>query len=188
MGKKKQQQHVQQSMGNMVSAAALAQLGPKIEQLVRAHVDSLGNQLTSQQISTFQNILLRLVTLEKLVIEKLGVTAEDLAKRVSDLEDSAEGLESVDTVELGDTVRLEISTKTKDQDRFQGSSLLKLDNTGKGEYLGQELEAALLGMKSNETKEINFGQDGAMVAKLTVNRVSRKVKTQEATNDAQAQG
>lgn len=195
MGKKKTNgsQHLQQSIGGLVSKAALAQLGPQIEQMVMAHVQHLGQQLAMESASTLQTLFSRVVVLETIVMEKLGITSEELTGRVADLEDSKEGLVRAETVQAGDVIRLEISTKTKDQAEFQGSSRLKVSQIGSGQTLGNELEGATLGMKAGETKEVSFGKDGGMVAKLTVDRVSRPAKAvvpqgeSNATED-QAQG
>lgn len=197
MGKKKTaQNHVQQSMGQMVGRAAMVQMGPQIEQLVRAYVNQLGNQLAVQQASTLETLFARVVVLESIVMEKLGYTTDDLTKKVATIEDEKEGLTLVEGVaELNDVVRLEIRTKTKDQIEFQGSSRLKVSQIGTGQTMGQELEAAVLGMKAGDTKEVTFGQDGAMTAEIKIDRVSRGEKTtaiaevaQGETNEAQAQG
>lgn len=177
MGKKKSAQHVQQSMGQLVSRAALTQMGPEIEQLVRAYVQNLGSQLAVQSASTLETLFARVVVLESIVIEKLGFTAEDLTNKVADIEDEKQGLLKVDAVELNDVVRVEIRTKTKDQPDYQGSSRLKISQTGTGQTIGQELEGALLGMKTGETKEVQFGQDQGMTAELKLNRVSRRPAT-----------
>lgn len=174
MGKKKSAEHVQQSMGQLVSKAALAQMGPSIEQLVRAYVKTLGGNLAVQQASTLETLFARVVVLETIVIEKLGLTTEDLTNRVADIEDEKEGLLKVESVELNDVVRLEIRTRKKDQTEFQGSSRLKISQTGTGQTIGQELESAILGMKSGETKEVEFGEDKGMVAELRLNRASRR--------------
>lgn len=196
MGKKKTsggQQHQQQSFGQMVSRAALAQMGPQIEQIVRAYVNQLGNQLAVQQASTLETLFARVVVLETIVMEKLGYSTEDLTKMVAAIEDEKEGLTLVEgAAELGDVVRLEIATKTKDQTEFQGSSRLKISQTGTGQTIGTELENAILGLKAGETKEVNFGKDGAMTAKITIDRVSRGQKAEAASqgesNGDQAQG
>lgn len=194
MGKKKSSSgnHLQQSMGQMVSRAALAQMGPQIEQMVRAYVNQLGNQLAVQQASTLETLFARVVVLETIVMEKLGYSTEDLTKMVANIEDEKEGLTLVEgAAELGDVVRLEIATKAKDQAEFQGSSRLKISQTGTGQTIGTELETAVLGMKAGETKEVSFGKDGAMTAKITVDRVSRGQKAEaqkEQSNGDQAQG
>jgi hypothetical protein len=191
MGKKKQTQHIQQSMGQMVSRAALSQLGPQIENMVRAYVNKLGSQLAEQQASTLETLFARVVVLESIIMEKLGYTTEDLTNKVATIEDEKENLVVSDSgAELNDVVRLEISTKTKDQADFQGSSRIKLYKTGTGQTIGQELEQAIIGMKAGETKEVNFGKDAAMAARIKVDRVSRLVEatSEGAANDDQAQG
>lgn len=174
MGKKKGQDRIQQSMGQMVSKAALTQMLPEIENIARHYIKQLGSQLAVQQASTLETLFARVVVLESIVMEKLGYTTDDLTKKVADIEDSKEGLVGVDTpVELNDVVRLEIKTKTEDQTEYQGSSRLKLSQTGTGQTIGAELEEALLGMKAGETKEVLFGADKKMTAQLKVDRVSR---------------
>lgn len=176
MGNKKtnNQSRVQQSMGQMVSRAALAQLGPEIENIVRHYVQNLGSQLATKQASVLETLFARVVVLETIVIEKLGYTGEQLTEKVSDIEDQKENLTLVDgPAEENDMVRIEVRTKTKDQAEFQGSSRIKIYKLGSGQTIGPELEAPLVGMKTGETKSIEFGQDKNMVAEITINRVSR---------------
>jgi len=189
MGNKKQQ-HLQQSMGNMVSKAALAQMGPAIERYVQALVQNLGSQVATQTASTMETLFSRIVVLESIIMEKYGLTKEDLATKVSNLEDEKEGLKQVEGgVEKNDIVRLEIKTKAKDQTEYQGSSLLKVYKTGSGETLGEELETPILGMKAGETKTVEFGKDKQMVAEISINRISRAEKTEESKDAAdQTQG
>lgn len=179
MGKKKQQQHVQQSMGQMVGRAALAQLGPQIEGLVSAYTSRAANQIAQQQASTLETLFARLVVLESIIMEKLGYTSEELVAKVADLEDSKEGYERSESVEIGDLARIEVSTRTKDQDEYQGSTRMKLYNAGSGQTIGPELEGAIVGMKAGETKELEFGKDNGMVAKITLDRASRAIKQAE---------
>lgn len=191
--KKQQQQHVQQSMGQMISKAALAQMGPQIEKYINETIQRLGSRLAMQTAETTETLFSRIIVLENIIIEKLGYTKDDLANLVSDLEDSSEGLALVTdgVIQKGDVVRLEVKTKTKDQAEYQGSSRLKLYDTGTGNTLGEELESALIGLKSGEIKTINFGKDKEMVAEFTINRVSRakaqETKTENTTSEAQGE-
>lgn len=197
MGKKKggKQQHLQQSLGQMVSKAALAQLGPHIAEYVDTEVKRLGSKLARQSASTYETLFSRLVVAERILMEKHGYTAEDLAERVSNLEDEKDNLTKVDQVEKGDTVRIAVKTKTNDQTDYQGTSKLKVQNIGSGVTLGEELESAILGMKTGEVKTITFGQDKALTAEITLSRVSRGPKPdvseelkEEAINESQAPG
>jgi uncharacterized coiled-coil protein SlyX len=175
MGKKKQ--HLQQSMSQMVSNSALAKLGPHIEKYVNNQIRSLGMQLATQQASTLETLFSRVVVLESILMEKYGLTEDYLSNKVADLEDSKQGLSKVDEVQKGDTVRIEVSTKSKDQEEFQGTSRLKVSNAGSGENLGQELEDALISMKTGETKLVEFGEDKLMQAKIKMDRISRGVSS-----------
>lgn len=192
MGKKRTAgQQTNQSMASLVQRAALVQMGPQIEQTVRAYVQQLGNQLAQQQASTLETIFARVVVLETIIMEKLGYTTDDLTEKVATIEDEKENLTKSDTAEVGDVVRLEIRTKTNDQPVYQGSSRLKVYQTGTGQTLGQELENAVIGMKTKEKKEVKFGKDGLMTAEITIDRISRPEKQtapQGETNDNQAEG
>lgn len=194
MGKKKTngqgQARVQQSMSQMVSRAALAQLGPDIEQMVRFYVKQVGNQLAVQQASTLETIFARVVVLESIVMEKLGYTTEDLTRLVANTEDEKEGLTPIDgAAELNDVTRVEVQTRTADQAEFQGSSRLKIYKTGSGQTLGAEIEAQILGMKAGEVKEFPHGE---VVVQVKMDRVSRPAKEEAAPegepNADQAQG
>lgn len=184
MGNKKSQKnsHPQQSFQQLVSEASsnasLNKMMPEVEKMVRAYVQQLGNNLAVQQASTLETLFARVVVLETIVMEKLGYSTEDLTKMVAKIEDEKENLEEVEEAQNGDVVRLEVSTKTKDQDEFQGTSRLKIYQTGSGQTLGPEMESAIIGMKAGETKEVSFGQDQQLLAKITVNRCSRKVNVE----------
>jgi hypothetical protein len=185
MGNKKgsRQQHVQQSMAQMVSTAALARMAPSIQGFVEQMVRQLGSQLATQQASTLETLFSRVVVLETIVIEKLGLTKEDLAMKVSELEDSKEGMTLVEgPIELDDLVRLQVKTKAADQKEYQGESHLKLYKAGSGQTIGEELEQALIGMKAGETKTVEFGEKKDMVAEFTINRVSRSSKPKQVTD------
>lgn len=178
MGKKRtgnNNQHASQSFGQMVSKAALTQMLPQIESMV----NNLGRRLAAQQARTYEMLFSRIVVLEKIMMEKYGITEENLADRFADVEDERDSLVKADTVEQGDLVRLEISTKVNDQKDFQGTTKLKVPNIGKGDQLGTELETAALGMKVGETKEVKFGEKQELTAKLFVQRISRPIKAEE---------
>lgn len=190
MGKKRtSQDHVQQSMGQLVSKAALAQMGPEIERMVFQYTQQAANQIAQQQASTLETMFARIVVLEQLAIEK-GITQVELTERVADLQDRQEGLVKASKVETGDVVRLSVSTKRKDQENYQGTSKYRIYETGTGQSIGKEMEAALIGMEAGTEKEIEFGQDNLMMAKLSVDRISRapKVVAEEVANADQAQG
>lgn len=171
MGNKRS--HIQNSMSHLVSRAALTKLGPDIEEMVTDKIKSLGSQLAKHQASTTETLFSRIVILEKIIMERFGLTTQDLANKVADQEDEREGLKAVDNVGPGDVVRLLIKTKTKDQDQFQGESRIKMYSAGSGNSLGSDLEGQIIGMNVGETKTILFGEDQEMVAEVYVNRVSR---------------
>jgi hypothetical protein len=165
------QQHPQQSFQDMVANLVTS----RMEGHISNEVARLSQDLRVQQANAQKNILMRLMALEELACERLNVTKDDLAERVAQVQDGAEGFEeSPEGVVLGDRVRLEIKTRTKDQTEYQGSTRLLIDNAGAGGTLGAELEAAIIGMKAGETKEVPFGKDASMVASIKISKVSRE--------------
>lgn len=190
MGRKKAQSQPRatQSFGNMVSKAALAQLMQPIENVVRHYVQNLGTRLAMQQARTMADVYTRIVALEQLLIEK-GLTSEDdLMNRVLSVEDKSEGLTLADTVEAGDTVRLEARAKVQGQDTYgQDKTRLKVVNMGKGDNLGEAVEKALLGAKVGEVREVESDDKGSKV-EITINRIGRPAKQEtkaEASNGDQ---
>jgi len=180
MSKRKKQIHPQNSFQDLVAQATLARLGGYIDQ----EIQGLGQALLQRQQQSLQNVLIRLISIEELAMEKYGLTKDDLAARAASIQDRMEGFTDVEAVEVGDRVRLEIKTKTADQTEFQGSSRLLVDNAGTGNTLGKEIEGALVGMKTGETKEIKFGKDQSLTASLYVNRVSRQPKVEAPAAEA----
>lgn len=191
MGKKRKgkdpgrvrQLHPQQSFKQMVTDATLQKFQAYIDQQVQGVAGALAQQQTKQ----FENIYLRQAVLEQIIEEQLGITKDELANRVAETQDKHEGLEPVTgAVEEGDRVRLEVKTKTEDQDEFQGASRLLVDNVGSGNTLGPELEKPIVGMLAGETKEIKFGKDKSMLASVLVNKVSRRPEPEEAESETEA--
>lgn len=164
------QLHPQRSFSQIVTELSLQKTSGYID----AQIETLGQRLLIQQQRELAPILMRLVTLENIVSEKLGISKNELADRVAAVQDEAEGFVAVsDAANAGDRVRLEIKTKTADQTEFQGASRMLIDNIGSGRVIGQELEGAVVGMKTGEVKTIEFGNEKAMIAEITVNMVSR---------------
>lgn len=181
MGKKKNsQQHLQQSMGSLVSKAAIAQLGPSIEDFTRKLVQELGSQLAIQTSNTMESLFSRVVVLENMLIDKLGITRDDLVNKVCDLEDAKQGyVHSDGPAERGSRARLEVSTKTSDQSNFGNTSRILINELGTGNTIGEALETAIIGMKAGETKEVPFGQNNEAIAKMMLSRVSLKIRKDE---------
>lgn len=173
MGKKKQQvQHITQSMGQMVSKAALVQLQEPISMMV----NNLGQRLALKQAENTQTMFTRIVAIEKVLIDKGVLTQEDLQLKVADIEDSREGLINVDdALATGDTARIQVRTKEIADETFEsGVTRLKIGQTGTGNTLGTEVELGIVGMKVGETKVITFA-DGKLNAEIKIDRISRPV-------------
>ncbi len=173
-GNKVKQLHPQQSFQQMTADAALA----RVRGYIDAQMQGVGQALIQRQAQAQQSVFMRIIALEELLMEKFeGLTKDDLANRVADIQDKSEGFDLVEgAVETGDRVRLEIQVKTEDQKEYQEASKFIVDNVGSNEVLGKELESAIIGMTAGETKEVLFGKDHSMGAILNVNKVSRKPK------------
>lgn len=171
------------SFQNVVNKAVRSNM----QQFVLEQIQRVGQGLARELNGSLEDIYARLTTLEEVVLKQVGMTADEFAGLVANTEDQAAGLELVETgnVEKDDVVRLEVETKTEDQKEYQGSSKLKLTNTGSGATLGTELEEAILGMSLGETKEVPFGKDKKMTAKIKVVRVSRYPKKEEGVKNDQ---
>jgi hypothetical protein len=182
MGSKKKQppkgRAAQQgSFQETVAGLTLNKFKPYIDQ----QINNALTTLAQQQLS----IADRLSAIEETLIELIPeVTSKTLTEKVATVEDLRMGVEKVEngSCEEGDFVRAEIQTKTKEDSEFQGGSHLLIRAVGSGRTIGKELETGILGMSPGETKEIEFGKDQGMVAKVTLDRISRRPKTEE-TNE-----
>lgn len=174
MGKKRDNgQHATQSFGQMVSAAALAQLKPHIDAMVLQGIQRLGNKLAIQQAETLEDLYTRTIVLESILMDKFSMTRDDFANLLADKEDQREELTRAEEIGLGDVVRLEIKTKAQDSDEFTPAKRLKLYQSGTGSTIGTQLETGLLGMKTGESKDIKFGQNLELTANVKIERISR---------------
>jgi bacillopeptidase F (M6 metalloprotease family) len=163
----------QSSFKELVAEAAQNAVKPYLNQ----QIQQLGIALQNQQNETLRALYTRVVTLEKLAQKHFNLTEDQLANLVAETEDAAQGLTSAESIEEGDLVRLEISTKTKEDNEYTGTSRLIVENVGLEPLtLGPEIEPQLIGLKTGDEKVLNFGQDGTMEAKVVVNRVSRAIK------------
>lgn len=160
-----------QSFEQMVSDASLAKMKPFIQQ----EVVRVSQLMIQEQMGNFQSIFERLTALEKLVMEKTGVSDEEYVSRVTDVQDQFQGVKRLDrAAQAGDILRVEVSTKAKDQEDYQGTSRMMIASLGSGTSIGKELEEQLIGLKAGEEKVLEFGKDKLLVAKIVINRVSGK--------------
>ena len=174
----KPQQRPQKSFPDLVAEAAKNVVKPYVQQ----QIQNLGFHLKQENVESMRMLYTRLTTIEKLILKKHKISEDEFAELVADTEDESNGLKKVKgIIEKGDLVRLSISTKTKDQKEFQGSSRLVIEDVGNEPFtLGSEVEPQLLGLKVGEKTELSFGKDDKMLAEVIINRVSRRPKPKEA--------
>lgn len=164
-----------QSLGQMVSRAALAQFEKPIEELVKSAVNQLGQKLAIKQTENTALMFTRIVAIEKMLIEKNIVTQEDLQNKVADVEDERDGATKADDLQSGDTARISVRTKDVSAENYEtGSTKLKVLNVGSGNTMGTEVETAILGMKVGELKVVTFASN-KLNAEITLSRVSRPI-------------
>jgi hypothetical protein len=180
MGKKKSngggnnKPHANKSFEQYVADATLAKFGEYID----AQVQQVGQAMARHQVSQLAGILMQIKAIETVLEEKLGVTRAEIATKVAIHEDAAEGFVEVTEggVALGDRLRLAISHKKSEDAEFSPVTRLMVNAIGAGQSLGDELENAVLGLEKNETREVVFGPEGSMTAKITIDRISRRPK------------
>lgn len=146
------------------------------------------NAVLQRQVNAVNNMFTRIVAMEELLMEKIGLTKDDLANQVATVIDRNDGyVPSTGPVKENDRVRLEVRTRTADQTEWQGASRLQVDAIGTGRTLGKEIEGAVIGMQVGETKEIDFGKDASLKASVTVNRISAQPPKPEVKEEAPAE-
>lgn len=171
--KKKSKPRPTKSFEQLVADATLS----KFSGYINFNVSQTGQAIAQKIGSTLADLKTRILVIEDILLEAIPtLTKDDIRRRVSEVEDKAAGLVAAEdgVVAKGDRVRVEIKTKTSDQAEFQGASRMQIENAGSGNTLGSELEDAMIGMTVGETKEIKFGEEGAMTASISMERISRK--------------
>ncbi len=169
----KPQQHQQKTFLKLVEEASIHKVKPYIQE----NFQQMGFQLQKEQNVGLSAMARRLVVTEQILCDKLGFTMDELSDRVFDMEDKDSGYFKVDEIKQGDLARITVSTKAEGQEEFKGESKLEITDVGNAPFsLGPEVEPQLIGMKTGETKEVAFGKDKKMLAKITVRRVSEKTK------------
>jgi hypothetical protein len=179
MGEKKSKPHATRSFEDMMASAQLKALQPFIQQQVlisgRENLMQL-SQLLLQHLAEFR---LRNFAIEAILKEKLGVTDEDIAEKVSSEEDKIFNYSEVTYgASQGDLVRFEITTTLgKDSKRQPLNGKVAIQALNSKNESGQvqtmsELEEALIGMTKGESKTLTLDSDAYH---FTVKRVSKKL-------------
>lgn len=170
---KPKQPKANKSFLDLVSQANQNKLKPFIQQQVMGMYQNVMSNVNT----TLEMAFYRIEALEGIVIEKLGITEEQLTDKVVELQNKADGLVAANdrAVKEDDTIRFEVSTKTKNQEEFSEPSRQILTNIGKEPFTyGEELEKPIIGMRVGETKEIMIGKDAALTTRITINHIAFK--------------
>lgn len=160
------------------NAAALA--NNMLKNTVKAEIHQASTRMSRQYGQELAGLVTRLTALENILMSKFDITEELLTLEIANVEDTALGLEQVDdAVQVGDTVRLTVVGKLIEDEEYQQTpAKIKVDNVANGQFtLPQKLEEGLIGATVGQELEIEFTDKN--VAKVVIERVSRKLKDEE---------
>lgn len=149
-----------------------------LEPLIYEQIRNLGQALAQRMNQADTPILLRLKVVEDLLVEKLGITQDELANKTIELEDKVNGYETVEgPTQTGDYVRSIMRGKENGGDTgeeaqvaFQKLNVPPYDSS-------KEIEEALIGLKVGDTATVTKTLAGGRVVDFTftIVRISRKV-------------
>lgn len=181
--------HQERSFQELVGQANRDALKPFILECVNELEPILRQEFSRLLIESLAPVQTRLMVLEKLAMEKWGVTEETLALRLLDVEDEATGhVMTLDPAEAGDLLRVTATLRVEGQEKWSKPMNLIIRRLAKPQLnpeTGQlsfqtypELEQALVGAKVGETREtpveiVNGEVTVKYNFKVTVDRVSR---------------
>lgn len=159
-----------------------------LEPVIFEQIKNLGQALAQRMNQADTPILLRLKVIEDLLVDKLGISQEELANKTIDLEDKINGYAAVEgPTQTGDYVRSVMRGKENGGDlneeqqvAFQRLNVPPYDSS-------KDIEEALIGLKVGETATVTRTLAGGRIVEFTftIVRISRKagvsneVKTQE---------
>lgn len=190
MGKKRGAQkkggkpHQTRSFDQLVGKANQEALKPFIMQ----QLNFLGMQLRQQMIQDLSSVQMRIMALEKFAIEKLGITEDDLAVKVAELEDEATGhILSEEGAIAGDILRATINVKTESQEEFGPDQRMQIDRLAQEPFtVTEDFEKQLVGIKVGETREVQM-DEGKTLVKVKADRVSTLKNKPEPVAEAPAE-
>ena len=158
------------SFDQMISQSNRDALKPFIMQQMQL----LGQQLNMNLLKSLEPVQLRIMVLEKILAEKLGISEDEIMKRVSDEEDAATGFAiSSEPLKKGDTLRAELKVKRKGEKEFTPPSKDRISNVAVEPYtVSKEFEEGLLGMVVGDVKETKVDESEVI---LKVERISSPI-------------
>jgi hypothetical protein len=187
---KKNKTHPTQSFAQMVSNSNVKSLEPVVQQMVEQQSQKVAQVLSSQLIDALAGVQTRLMVLERVTIEKLGISKEDLGRRILEVEDEATGHKETDTIERGDLVRVTLRATKEGMVGTPPPTPVILRHVG--EPLNQEapyqsyreLEEALIGKKTGDVVDVQVQVPtaGEYTFNVVIDRVSRPTVTQGPVN------
>ena len=168
--------HANKSFADLVSKKQIQALQPMVFAMVSEASKQTSNELSKNFFQYIQNLQTRIMALEKVLEDRLGVSEEDIIAKVVEIEDSASGHTAVSRgAQEGDLVRVTISTKSSAEGaEFTTPVRRAITNLSLASpAFSKAVDAAILGMTAGETKEITVGEEpNTLIVRLTVDKVS----------------
>lgn len=181
--KKKISSHPTRSFDQMVSDESLKRYQGYIDESIRQGEA----KLAKSQLESSAMILKRLIALESLLADKVGITSADIVNKVMEIEDAALGYEGAGpdaSVQAGNALRIQYQSKLSTEENFSPVKKLNLYRVNTEPFeINKDLESQIIGMKKGETKQIDInvpvvGKEELMTVnfQITVDRISLKLE------------
>lgn len=179
---KKESQRATNSFANLLAEAERTKLQPFIDQMnqVISQISQQNRMLKAEMDRTFDDLFLRVATLEKVAMQVTNMTEDDLSEMMLNVEDEFLGFtKTEDPAEEGDFLRTKIMIKKEDETEYSKDSEqnFSFKDLGKQMVINAEIDKALIGMKAGDEKEIEHNANGQKVKLLVkATRVSKRPK------------
>lgn len=185
---KKRQVHPTMSFEQAVAIATARAVQSDVKNAVATEGEALLRTVRADFEISFQYVLNRLKAITDLVLEKFGISEDEINERVLAVEDEVNGyVGSNEAAAIEDRVRFKIRDVAQDV----APQAIKLDRLGtKPQQLHEEIENALLGMKAGDNKTITIKlgtEQKEFTFEINMKRVSKKVAKNEEAAQTQAQ-
>lgn len=173
MAEKRKQKTVQHPNTSFQDTVAKA-VNEKLNQSLNEKIQQAAILITKNLNSSIRDVYTRLTVIEDVISEKLGISQDELALLVAEVEDKAAGLTEVEEVQLGDLVRMEIQTKKSGEEIYSEKTRSQVAGIGYGATYGEVIENKVIGLKKNEMVEFEYGEGETKIdVKIHVQKISR---------------
>lgn len=151
-----------------------------LKPFIMQQMNLMGMQLRQASLKELSSIQMRIMALEKFAIEKLGITEDDIANKVAELEDEATGfILTEEAAVAGDLLRATIQVKTEGQEEYGPEQRMQIEKLAQQPFTVTEgFEAQLVGIKTGETRDVTM-DEGKTLVRVTADRISTLINKPE---------